>query len=147
MTRPLPMQGATSSSRASTAMAQARKKLAGATTRLIEMRITRKKWHEPEGERNERAARDVLLIGLCTLSLCAPRLREEDERSKGEREGEKRRKGVGLRANITYILRHVRFVHVALFWTPAAYPETGLKRRSVEKNINYASFSIFSRSL
>jgi len=37
-------------------------------------------------ERNERAARDVLLIGLCTLSLRAP-LCEKDER--GEREREK----------------------------------------------------------
>lgn len=50
------------------------------------------------GERNDRAARDVLLIGLCTLFLRAPsRLRWEDERK--EREG---KNGVGLRANITY---------------------------------------------
>jgi len=57
------------------------------TTRLIEMRITRKNGTNRRGRTgNERAARDVLLIGLCTLSLRAPRLCEKDERDERERE-------------------------------------------------------------
>lgn len=57
------------------------KKLAG-TTRLIEMRITTKKIAQPRGSepRYDRTARDVLLIGLCTLFLHALHPREKDRK-------------------------------------------------------------------
>ena len=73
-----------------------RKKPAGITTRLIEMRITRKNdtnrsW---KGERNERAARDVLLIGLCTQALFTSPSSLWERQKEWKRKREKREKEI-----------------------------------------------------
>lgn len=91
--------GAASSSQTLAVMTQAHKKPAGIATRLIEMRITRKNgtnrsWR---GDRNERAARDVLLIGLCTQALFTRpsslwERQKEWKRKKREREGGRERR-------------------------------------------------------
>jgi len=104
------------------------------------MRITRKNGTNRRG-RTERTGGTRCPFDRSVHSLFArpSSLWERRKGRKRKREG-KRQRGVGLRANITYIPRHVRSVHVALFWTPVAYPEAGLKRCSVVKNINCVSF-------
>jgi hypothetical protein len=102
------------------------------TTRLIEMRITRKKNGTESGGMIGRHAMCPFDRSLHSL-FASPSSPARKELRKGKREKERERereraRGVGLRANIAYIpKRHARSEHVAPFWTPVAYPEAGLK--------------------
>jgi len=81
-----------------------------------------KKWHELELEgRTERAGgtrcpfdRSLHSSSLYTPLVSMRKTKGVKEKEREEREGNNK-EGLDLRANITYIPRHVRFVHVELF--------------------------------